>query len=158
MEIDVYLFFDGSCEEAFATYAKLFGGTQSALMRYGDAADGPPSYIGSRRILHTTIRVGGRSLMGSDSPPPGTPGAGHGYEKPQGFRASLGVPTPADAERIFAGLAEGGHVEVALMETFFAHRFGMLTDRFGTPWMVTCSKDQGTGTAPKAPARKRRKA
>jgi len=44
------------------------------------------------------------------------------------------------------------------METFFAQRFGMLTDRFGIPWMVSCSKEQATGSDAKAPARKRRKA
>jgi PhnB protein len=27
-----------------------------------------------------------------------------------------------------------------LEETFWAHKFGMLTDRFGTRWMVNCEK------------------
>jgi PhnB protein len=57
----------------------------------------------------------------------------------QGQEAST-VDTPGEAERIFNVLAEGGSVAMPLAETFFAHRFGMLT---GTPWMVACGKQQG---------------
>ena len=73
--------------------------------------------------------------MGSD----GMPGK---MEKPQGFDVSIQVQEPAEAERIFNALADGGDIVMAIDETFWAHRFGMLTDRFGTPWMVNCSNTE----------------
>ena len=68
-------------------------------------------------------------VMGSDAPP-------GRYQTPDGFSVSLTVDTPADAERIFKALSEKGTVQMPLAESFFAKRFGMVTDRFGTPWMV----------------------
>jgi PhnB protein len=82
------------------------------------------------------MTVGDTVLMASDAPD-------GRYRKPQGFSVSLGVDAPADAERIFAELSEGGSVTMPMEETFFAARFGMLTDRFGTPWMVICEKRNG---------------
>ena len=83
--------------------------------------------------MHARLVVGGNVLMGSDAP------LGHGGVA-DGFRVNIGVDDPAEAERIFAGLAEGGSVEMPIAETFWAIRFGMLTDRFGTPWMVNCER------------------
>ncbi len=71
--------------------------------------------------------------MGSDSPP-----AQH--ERPQGFAISLSVNDPAEAERIFQALAENGTVNMPLQQTFWATRFGMLVDQFGTPWMLNCEQ------------------
>ena len=71
--------------------------------------------------------------MGSDAPP-------EYYEKPQGFSVTLGIDTPAEAERIFNTLAEKGTVRMPLEETFLAVRFGMLIDQFGIPWMINCEK------------------
>ncbi len=145
MDLNVYLFFDGTCDEAFRHYERVLGGERAALIRYGEAPDRPPAFEGSRRILHTALRIGGFSLMGSDAPPPEAAMPGQGYEQPAGFRACLGVESAEIAERMFAGLGEGGRVEVGLIETFFAVRFGMLVDRFGIPWMVTCPKPARAG-------------
>jgi uncharacterized protein YndB with AHSA1/START domain len=83
--------------------------------------------------------------MGSDmpaggldpTPPEHQPEA---YKTPRGFRANVSVDSPAEAERIYQALAEGGTIAMPIAETFFARRFGMLNDRFGTPWMITCLK------------------
>jgi PhnB protein len=72
-------------------------------------------------------------LMGSDVPP-------GRYQPMQGFSVTVGVDTPAEAERIFAALAEKATVHMPLGPTFFAARFGMLADRYGTPWMILCEK------------------
>ena len=69
--------------------------------------------------------------MGGDAPGP------H-YSKPQGFSVALQIDDPAEAERAFAALAEGGAVTMPMGPTFFAQKFGMLTDKFGIPWMVNC--------------------
>ena len=61
-----------------------------------------------------------------------------GYEKPQGFSVSLHTKTPEDADRVFASLADGGAVIMPIGEAAWTPRFGMLTDRFGTPWTINC--------------------
>jgi PhnB protein len=93
----------------------------------------PPEW--RKKILHARLTVNGEVLMGSDAPP-------DRYEEPKGFSVSLQIKDPADAERIFASLAENGAVRMPLQQTFWAARFGMLVDRFGTPWMINC--DQAT--------------
>jgi PhnB protein len=69
--------------------------------------------------------------MGSDAPP-------GRYEKPSGFSISLETSDEAEADKVFATLAEGGTVHMPIQKTFWARRFGMLADRFGIPWMVNC--------------------
>ena len=88
------------------------------------------------KILHTRLIVGDNVLMGSDAPP-------ERYEKPQGFFVTLGVDTPAEAERIFKALSEKGTLHMPLQETFWAVRFGMLVDQFDIPWMINCEKAAG---------------
>jgi uncharacterized glyoxalase superfamily protein PhnB/uncharacterized protein YndB with AHSA1/START domain len=145
MDLNTYLFFDGRCEEAFRFYENVLGGKLAGLMRYADAPSAPPSFKGCNRVIHVSLRVGDRVLMGSDmpaggldpTPPEHQPEA---YKPPRGFRANVTVDTPAEAERIYQALAEGGTIAMPIAETFFAQRFGMLNDRFGTPWMITCLK------------------
>jgi PhnB protein len=106
------------------------------MMRYADALAGvdvPQTPETAARIMHARLQVGDRLLMGGDAPP-------QFASKPQGFCVSVQVDDPAEAERIFRGLGEGGVVQMPLGETFWAHRFGMLIDKFGTPWMVNCEK------------------
>ena len=86
-----------------------------------------------KKILHARLTVGDQALMGSDAPP-------ERYDKPQGFSVSLNVDKPAEAERIFRALSENGKVQMPLEQTFWAVRFGMCVDRFGTPWMVNCEQ------------------
>jgi len=145
MDLNTYLFFDGQCEDAFRLYEKALGGKITTLMRYSDAPSGPAAFKGCNRVIHVSLRVGDRVLMGSDTPPDDLDPmpSGHrpeAHETPQGFRANVTVDTPAEAERIYDALAEGGAVAMPIGETFFAQRFGMLNDRFGTPWMITCPK------------------
>jgi PhnB protein len=74
-------------------------------------------------------------LTGADVPP-------ESYQKPQGFSVllNIGAQAEADADRIFKALAENGAVQMPIQETFWALRFGMLVDQFGTPWMINCGK------------------
>jgi PhnB protein len=81
--------------------------------------------------MHATLEMKGQSLMGADSPP-------GQYAKPQGFSVSLHTQDIAESERVFSALSEGGQVFMPLQETFWAKRFGVVVDRFGTPWMVNC--------------------
>jgi PhnB protein len=134
MELNPYLFFNGQCEAAFKFYAKVLGGDIIMMMSHeGTPAAGqvPPEWQG--KIIHARMKVGDKTLMGSDAPP-------GNQETMQGFSVTLGVADPAEAERIFHALAENGTVRMPIGETFWAVRFGMLVDQFGTPWMVNCEK------------------
>ncbi|HVZ46697.1 MAG TPA: VOC family protein [Ramlibacter sp.] len=129
--LDSYLFFDGNCAEAMRFYQGVIGGELQPMMKYGDSPDPKQCPAGSAdRIMHTSLTVDGRNLMASDTP------AGQG--KPmQGFSLSLYYASPEEAKQKFAALAEGGTVVLPIGPTFWAKAFGMLTDRFGTPWMVS---------------------
>jgi PhnB protein len=133
MQINPYLSFDGQCKEAFTFYERVLGGKIEAMFTYGDTPSAEYTPPGMHdRIMHASLTAGGQVLLGGDAPME--------YGKPQGFCVSLNVDTPAEAERIFHALAESGTVQMPIGETFWADRFGMLTDRFGIPWMVNCQK------------------
>jgi PhnB protein len=85
------------------------------------------------KIMHVTLAVGDGLLMGCDAPP-------QYYEKPQGFFVQMSVEHADDAERLFQALSENGAVRMPLQQTFWAARFGMLVDQFGTPWMINCGQ------------------
>ena len=138
MKINPYLNFNGNCGEAFQFYAKVLNGKDLRIMRFSDMPPGqhmpPMTDEQKKQVMHARFTVGsGDLVMGSDSP-------GDRYNKPQGYSVNIGVDTPEEADRIFAALADGGNVGMPIAETFWAKRFGMVTDRFGTHWMVNCEK------------------
>ena len=131
----ITLSFDGQCQAAFQVYERCLNGKITFLLTWGDspmAKDAPPDW--SSKILHATLAVGNTRLQGSD-PLPGS------YESPRGFAIKLN-PSEDDAERLFAELAEGGMVHVPLEKTFWAPLFGVVTDRFGIPWVINCEKSE----------------
>jgi len=95
------------------------------------------------KIIHASLNVAGGALTGADVLP-------EQYQRPQGFYVLLGVDEPAEAERIFASLAEGGAVGMPIQQTFWSVRFGVVVDRFGIPWEVSCGqaapRDERTST------------
>jgi PhnB protein len=134
MKVNPYLMFDGRCEEAFKFYEKCLGAKIEAMLPHeGSPAEGhvPPEW--NKKILHARMKIGDTVLMGSDSPP-------GRQEQPKGFSVTLHADTPAEAERVYAALAEKGTIGMPMNQTFFAARFGMLVDQFGTPWMIICEK------------------
>ena len=134
MRMDPYLTFDGQCEAALKLYERCLGGRIVMLMTYGQspmASQVPPDW--SDKVVHATFAVGDQTLGAADVPP-------GSYRKPQGLSVILNIDSLAEAEQAFEMLAAQGTVELPLQETFWALRFGMLTDRFGTPWMINCGK------------------
>lgn len=125
-----YLSFEGDCAEAFQFYADVLEGEVQAMISHGDSpiAGEVPSEWHSR-IMHAYLVAGEVVLMGGDRPPGWEPGT-------SGFSVALHVDSAEDAERIFQALGEGGEVTMPMARTFWAERFGMLVDRYGTPWMV----------------------
>jgi PhnB protein len=132
MQSNTYLNFNGECKAAFNFYEQCLGGKIVAMMTYGESPMGEQTSLEQHdKIMHVQLNVGDIVLMGSDALP--------GYfEKPQGFNVHLQFDDVAAAERIFHALAENGTVKMSIQETFWAKRFGMLVDKFGTPWMINC--------------------
>ena len=143
MQLNPYLSFNGDGAEAFAFYEKVFGG-KAQCMTFGQMPPGdgpgcdalPPGW--SDKIMHGQLAVGQGLLMGSD----GMPGQ---YKAPQGVGLGVSADSSAEAERIFAALSEGGKVTMPMAETFWAHRFGMVTDRFGFDWLINHLKPMPQG-------------
>ncbi|MGF1493881.1 MAG: VOC family protein [Microcoleaceae cyanobacterium] len=132
MQLNPYLSFNGQCEAAFKFYEKCLGGKIGDMMRFTGSpmeADVPPEW--KDKIMHASIKVGDVELMGADS-------LAQQYQKPQGCSVSIGLKDVAEAERIFQELSENGEVQMPIQKTFWAERFGMVVDQFGTPWMINC--------------------
>jgi len=132
MKIHAYLSFNGTCEEAFKLYEKVLRGKITFSAAYAGspmASEVPPEW--QNKIMHATLMVGDQVVSGADP-------YGEQYRKPQGIAMTIDVEDATEAERIFTGLSEGATVQMPIQETFWAKRFGMLTDRFGIPWMVNC--------------------
>jgi PhnB protein len=134
-QINIHLPFAGQCEEAFKLYEQTLGGKILFMGRYKEMPDQsmtPPGW--GDKIMHASMNINGVTIMGADSD--------RHYSKPQGIDVSVNVNDPAEAERVFAKLSEGGQVRMPLEETFWAKKFGMCTDRYGIPWMINCSKPE----------------
>jgi PhnB protein len=130
MQVQPYLFFEGRCEEAAKFYEGALGAKIEALMRFKDSPDpGMCSTSDENKIMHMNLRIGDQTVMASD-------GRCEGGPTFQGFALSLNVTTEAEADRLFAALANGGQVQMPLTKTFYSARFGMVSDRFGVSWMI----------------------
>jgi PhnB protein len=133
MQIQPYLFFDGRCEEALDFYRRALDARINSLMRIKDAPEAQPPGVhppgSENKILHASFTIGESTLFASD---------GHNTGNPvfKGVSLSLAVKNDAEAERTFSALSQDGKVQLPLGKTFFSSRFGMVTDRFGVPWMV----------------------
>jgi PhnB protein len=128
--LNPYLFYNGNCEAAFKYYEKVLGGKIGMMLRADEGpAEMKPEPGWEKKIMHASMAINGVTLMASDAPP-------QHFHKPQGFSVSLTVKDPAEAERKFMALAEGGNVTMPFGKTFFSKGFGMCIDQFGIPWMV----------------------
>jgi PhnB protein len=133
MQVQPYLFFDGRCEEAVEFYRGALGAEVTMLMRFKDSPDRhehnmvPPG--AEDKVLHMSFRIGDTTVQASDGRCLGRPSF-------QGFSLSLTASGEAEAERLFASLADGGQVQMPLTKTFFSSGFGMVVDRFGVSWKI----------------------
>lgn len=130
-QFTAYLSFDGNCAEAMRFYEKVLNGKLEALLTNGQtpaAAELPPG--NEDRIMHAYLVFDGGVLMAGDSV------AGRPYQRMQGFSLTISYEQTEEAKRVFDALGDGGEVKMQWGPTFWAEGFGMLVDRFGTPWIV----------------------
>jgi len=128
MKLDIYLNYPGNCEQAFRFYEQHLGGRITMMMRHDEQpsqANLPADW--KKAILHARIEIGQTVLMGADIP---------GAEPMRSAYLTLSVDSDDQAERLYALLSDGGQIFMRMEETFFASRFAMLRDRFGTSWML----------------------
>ncbi|MBI3284006.1 MAG: VOC family protein [Burkholderiales bacterium] len=133
MQLNAYLNFNGNCEAAFNFYVRQLGGKIAAMHSFADspmAEQCSPDW--RNKVMHAQLVLDGQILMGSDGMKPGD------VTGMKGFSMSLNVKDIAEAESVFQALSENATIQMPLQQTFWAQRFGMLTDQFGTPWMVNC--------------------
>jgi PhnB protein len=133
MKIAPYLNFSGKCEEAFRSYERVLGGKIVGMFNFGDSPMSGKYPDWDKKVMHAALAVGDQTLLGSDVPP-------EYFQKAQGSAVCLDLPDVETAERVYAGLSEGGDVKMPLQETFWAQRYAHFIDRFGTPWMINVTK------------------
>ena len=137
MQLTTYLNFGGNCEEAFKFYEKHLGGTVNFLMRHGEMPGGggevKPDW--REKVLHAQMSLGGTTLLGADVDP-------GRFQPMRSAYLTLTLQTTPEADRVYGLLSEGGEVFMPIAESFFAHRFAMLRDRFGVNWMLLHPKEQ----------------
>lgn len=131
MSVNPYLTFPGTCAEAIAFYEETLGATVNMRMTFGEAPTPPPPEWGEK-IIHVDFSILGSQIMACDAPP-------GMYVKPAGFNVTLNLTDADKAKTWFEALAAGGVIGMPLSKTFWATAFGMVTDRFGIPWMVNCA-------------------
>jgi PhnB protein len=138
MKLNPFLGFNGKTHEAMAFYAQVLGGKVTSEMKYRDmppmesqegCGEMPPETLD--HVAHSQLEVGPAILMAADGPSP---------EGQGGTTINIDVDSIEEAERVFKALADGGEIKMPITETFWAHRWGFLIDRYGKPWMVNCMK------------------
>ena len=156
--LSVYLnFIEGECLEAFEFYRHVFGGEFSTVMTFddmpppdeSDAAGGDDSSSAMAdgemavpdgwgdKVMHVSLPIGNGVLMGSDVPP----GFGPPLTVGSNYSVSYRPPSREEADRVFAGLSDGGVVTMELQDMFWGDYFGSCTDRFGINWQVSLENE-----------------
>jgi len=136
MQLNTYLNYGGNCEQAFKFYEQHLGGKITMLTRHGEgqpAASAPPGLTG---VMHARLELGGTQVFGADVP-------ADRFQPMRSAYLTIGVDTNDEAERIYELLTEGGEIFMKMEETFFASRFAMFRDRFGTSWMLVGPSKMG---------------
>ena len=133
MTLEPHISFNGNCEAAFRFYERSLNAKIATMLTWGNspmAAEVPPEW--HDKICHATLTLGEDALSGVDIP-------SAQYQRPASFQLVLGIDEPLEAERVFQALADNGTVTMPLRETFWAARYGSLTDQFGVPWEINCT-------------------
>ncbi|MGH8082615.1 MAG: VOC family protein [Lysobacter sp.] len=138
MQLSTYLSFNGDCRQAFEFYQATLGGTIHALMPFGESPGCETLGADDReKIMHGCYELDGFMLMATDA------NAMYPYTGVNGAHVALSLSDADAARRIFDALSDRGNVQMPLQETFWAKAYGIVTDRFGVPWMINCVEEMG---------------
>ncbi len=136
---NIYLNFNGNCEEAFNFYKSIFGGEYSYFGRFAEMPEEEVKKLPEadhQKIMHVGLPIGASTIMGSDV---GSEWASS-FVLGTNFSVSVNADSKEEADRIFQALSEGGMITMPMNNTFWGDYFGMLTDKFGINWMMSFSE------------------
>ena len=136
MKLYTYLNYGGNCRQAFEFYAQHLGGKITMLTTHGEQAGASVAPEWRNAVLHARIEMGDTVLLGADIPP-------DRFQPMRSAYLSLILDSSEEAERLYVLLSDEGQIFMPMAETFFAHRFAMLRDRFGTSWMLLHERTAG---------------
>jgi len=138
--VQPYLAFQGNCEEAINFYKDALGAELLFMQRFGESpmADMAPA----EKVMHCTLKIGDSHIMACDNMSPD-----HPTNVGNNISLAIGTNDVERAQQMFDRMSEGGTVTMPMQQTFWAERFGMLTDKFGINWMFNCDKPEADGTA-----------
>ena len=145
MPLSPYIAFAGNCADAIAYYQQTLGAELLYKITFGEmpkdaqeSSDGCPSgqTYPENAIAHANLKIAGSDIMMSD-------GAQSGNTCYSGFTLVLDTQDVNEGKRWFDSLGAEGQIEMAWQETFWAHGFGKVTDRYGLPWMINVVKQPG---------------
>jgi PhnB protein len=133
-QLNPYLSFNGNAEEALNFYKSVFGGDFLTIMRWGDNPGACEQFpdLDKNAIMHIALPVGDSMIMASDSP--------MDYKEGTNFSVAIGPDSKEEADRLFAGLSDGGKVTCPMMDMFWGGYFGSFTDKFGVNWLINYSE------------------
>ena len=137
MNVQPYLSFEGRAQEAIDFYKSALGAKVDVIMHFKDAPPEVQSQMspGSKdKIMHAAFHIGDTQVMATD-------GECSGKSSFSGIKLTLNATSNGEAEKLFNALAQGGKVNMPMSETFCAHRFGIVADKFGVGWMVLNPKE-----------------
>jgi PhnB protein len=137
VQLHTYLNYGGNCGEAFTFYEQHLGGKITMMMRHGEQPGSEGASDKIRGVLHARMSIGGTELLGADMAP-------DHFEPMRSAYLSLTLGSDDEAERVFGLLSDGGQIFMPMQETFFASRFAMLRDKFGTSWMLLNPRPQSS--------------
>jgi PhnB protein len=129
MKLHVYLNYGGNCEQAFRFYEQHLGGRITEITRHGEIPNPDIKDDWKDAVLHARLELGGQVVMGADIPP-------DVFKPMRSAYLTLMLDSDKEAERVYALLTDGGEIFMKMEQTFFASRFAMLRDKFGTSWML----------------------
>jgi PhnB protein len=135
VELHTYLNYGGNCEEAFRFDETHLGGTITMMMRHGEQPGAAGASDTIHGVLHARMRLGGTELLGADVPP-------DRFQPMRSAYLTLTLGTDEEADLVYKLLSAGGEIFMPMADTFFASRFAMLRDRFGTSWMLLKPRPQ----------------
>jgi PhnB protein len=127
VNLDIYINYPGTCQQAFGFYEQHLGATLLSVRTHAEQPESrvPPEW--ASKVLHARLELGGVVIRGADIP---------NADPMRSAYLTLRLDSDEEAERVYALLSDGGQVFMKMEETFFASRFAMLRDKFGTSWML----------------------
>lgn len=136
--INPWINFNGNAEEAFTFYKSIFGGEFTKVVRFKDIASDefPVAEKEENKIMYIALSIGtGSMLIANDVPDV----LGRVNERENRSKILANTESKEEADRLFAGLSDGGVVEGPMGDSPWGSYAGMFRDKYGIEWIIEFS-------------------